>query len=636
MNERQTELLRKLVVQTKDVFHVSDLAEELECSEKTLRNDLKAIEQFLQSEAEIVRKPGIGVYLSATSEEKTRLFQYLYQTESKSDQDRILELAYHLLVEEQSMTLTKMAENHLTTVPIIKKDIELINRWLENFKLEIVSKQRLGSVIIGRELDKRNALAHLPELVSSAGISSDYLLHLFPSYEVDVVRQSLRKMQLTFSFQLEDEEIESLLIHALVMMKRTKQRSPIKIDETEKRALVGSLEFEMTEWFFHKVGGVLRLTFPDEEKVYFTWHLISCKRREPSSLSPYDDLSKEVVHQLTFQLQIMTMMDFRNDSLLLDGLRIHLESTIHRVRYGLTIRNPMLADIKKMYPYMFSMVVLALEEVNEKYDLNIPEDEAAYLVLHFQAAVERLEKRREASKKVLIVCELGVGMSHLLQAKLEQAYKGMDIVACVRTREIEQVVKEQSIDVIVSTKPLSLTNPPSVVISPLLEAKDKKKLDQFLDQIDQQTPADTRGENLENYVGEDFTFIGVKAEHPYQVIEMIANCLKEKEKVTESFAHRAILRERSSATAIGGGIAIPHAHPDEVYESTIGMAILDKPIEWGKEKVSVVFLLAISQEDQTLIRPLMKVISQISEHPGDVENLMQATTFSEIKNYFNR
>ncbi|WP_431803894.1 BglG family transcription antiterminator [Halobacillus andaensis] len=631
MNDRQTELLRKLIVHMEAVFHVNELSAELDCSEKTLRNDLKMIERFLEDGAEIVRKPGVGVYLKAEADEKSRLFRYLYQSETKSDQDRILELAFRLLTEEKAITLTKMAEEHFTTVSTIKKDLQLINNWLGSFGLEVISKQRLGSVIRGKELDKRNALAHLPELVSSTGVSNDYVLHLFPSYEVDLVRQTLKKMQKEFVFNYAGGELESLVIHALVMIKRTRQQSAIQITSSDKHLVNESSEYEMAEWFFERVGNLLSLTFPTEEKIYFTWHLASGKRQKQPLSSPFERLLKQVVDQLIFQLQIMTMMDFRSDSRLENGLRIHLESTIHRIRYGLTIRNPMLADIKRMYPYMFSMVVLALEEVNEQHDLDIPEDEAAYLVLHFQAAVERLEKKRDTSKRVLIVCELGVGMSHLLQAKLEQAYKGMEIVGCVGEQEIERVVEDQRVDFVISTKPIRLSDLPSIVISPLLESKDKQKVDQFLQKIDQGSRTLKSKEELKDYVEEEFTFLNIKAEHPYQLIEMLANRLREKGKVTESFAHRALLRERSSSTSIGGGIAIPHAHPDEVLESTVALAVLKKPVEWGKEKVSVVFLLAVSSKDQKVTRPLMNVISSMSESPQSVEELVRAESFSEIR-----
>ncbi|MFC7321712.1 BglG family transcription antiterminator [Halobacillus campisalis] len=633
MNDRQTELLRKLLVHSQDVFNVNDLARDLECSEKTLRNDMKVVEAWLQKEssAQLIRKPGIGVYISASDDERSHLFQQIHRTDSKSEKDRILELAYRMLVEEKTLTLAKVAEEYFTTIPAIKEDMESIKCWLEEYDLNLVSKQRLGSRIVGGELNKRNALAHLSELISSSESSRDYVLQLFPVYELDTVRQAIERMQREYDFYFNDGELESLLIHALVMIKRTRQHSAIQMKATDKRLAVETEEYHMASWFFEKIGRVLRLHFPEEEKIYFTWHLISCKRPDKPPSSSMNDVLNEVIEQLTMQLQIMTMMDFRGDRVLMNGLRVHLESAIHRVRYGFSIRNPMLSEIKKMYPYMLSMVVLALEEVNHKQNLKIPEDEAAYLVLHFQAAVERVEKKRDTSKRVLIVCELGVGMSHLLQAKLEQSYKGMEIVGCVGERNVAQMLEEHTTDFILSTKALNVSEVPTLVISPLLESKDKKQVDQFLKKLDQESSEPADAGQLTEFMQEELTFTGLNLTHRYKVIELLSQNLAEKGFVKETFGHRALLRERSSATSIGGGIAIPHAHPDEVNKSAVALAVLEEPIEWGSEKVSLVFLLAVAKEDQGLTRPLMKAVAKISSEPERVERLIDSHSFSEIQ-----
>ncbi|KAI0000083.1 hypothetical protein F4779DRAFT_151599 [Xylariaceae sp. FL0662B] len=64
---------------------------------------------------------------------------------------------------------------------------------------------------------------------------------------------------------------------------------------------------------------------------------------------------------------------------------------------GLSVPNPMMLDIKKD-PYMFDMAIYATKELNAGYPFTIPEEEAAYLTLHFQAAVERLSMPAEEIK----------------------------------------------------------------------------------------------------------------------------------------------------------------------------------------------------------------------------------------------
>jgi activator of the mannose operon, transcriptional antiterminator len=65
MNTRQKEVLFLLLSESDEHVLVQDLADRVNCSEKTIRNDFKAIEAYLTaySSALLVRKPGLGVYL---------------------------------------------------------------------------------------------------------------------------------------------------------------------------------------------------------------------------------------------------------------------------------------------------------------------------------------------------------------------------------------------------------------------------------------------------------------------------------------------------------------------------------------------------------------------------------------------
>ncbi|UOR11427.1 BglG family transcription antiterminator [Halobacillus amylolyticus] len=632
MNDRQKELVRTLILNSNEFSHVQDLSLSLDCSEKTVRNDLKVVEEFLSEypSATLVRKPGAGVHLSIEAEEKSRLFDRLSQSKPKSQEDRLIEITYQLLVSGRPVTLNDLAEQYYMNKPTIKADLNQISRWLEKFELELISKQRLGHIVKGGELQKRNALARLPEIVSSTFTKSTEMLNLFPASEVNVVRKLLGDMQHHFSVISTEGDFESLLIHVLVMIKRTTQRSPITLEDSMGSSISETEEYGIATWFLNRLERMLRMSFPEDERKYFTRHLLSSKRNHYSSERTSNILVAKVVDQLIFQLENVTMIDFSNDRTLNDGLHTHLESTINRLHYGFTIHNPMLDEIKKMYPYMFSMVVLSLEKVEQAHDLIIPEDEAAYLVLHFQASIERLQKQRNKLKKVLIVCDLGVGMSHLLQAKLEQTYKGFDIIGCIGEWEIDDVLNQSSVDLIISTKPLQNIEVPIIVVSPLLEAEDKKRLDQSLKAMERGNSEEKGLGAIGRLLDEESIFLDVKLEHRFEVVEMLANGLVEKERVTEAFPHNALVRERSSATSIGGGVAIPHAHPEEVQRSTVALAILHKPLEWGSEQVSIVFLLAMTKEDKTMTKTLIQTISNISRRPDLIQKLIRAQEVASV------
>ncbi|WP_413375613.1 BglG family transcription antiterminator [Alkalihalobacillus sp. 1P02AB] len=628
MNGRQKKLLEILLRgHNEAVQQVQTLAELLDCSEKTVRNDLKQVEVFLQevSKAVIVRKPGVGVYLEAEQIERAQLSKMIWQKASQTQGERLVEIGYQLLTSDKPITLQKLSERYYVPKATIKKDIEEITKWLNRFDIELVSRQKLGSTIQGTELKRRSALAHLTKLNVTLE-NKGYVLDLFPPYEVTIVKNLLQNLESRFSIPFADGALESLLVHALIMIKRTRQRSSVSVVEVDKRKIKQKQDYQYIKWFTEQLERNLKITFPEDERVYFTLHLISSKRKReagPDDLLVEQDLLVKVVSDLVKKADRLTMAGFEADPLLQRGLMIHLHSVLNRITSGFAITNPLLVDIKKMYPYIFNMIILALQEIKETYHLIIPEDEAAYLVLHFQASIERKDGIRENKKRLLIVCHLGVGMSRLLEVKMEQYYQDIHVIGCVGKADLNEFLNKQSVDMVISTVDLPNLHIPYIVISPLLESRDREKLNQFFEKYENEKKDGGEGSSLLSLVNHEIVHLHIKKEHPFEVVEMLGNSLYKQGYVHKNFTHSALIRERTSATSIGGGVAIPHGQPDLIIKSAISVATLEEPLRWGDELVSVVFLLAISNDDSKLTRGAIGEIVAINESGAMVQELIK-------------
>lgn len=276
---------------------------------------------------------------------------------------------------------------------------------------------------------------------------------------------------------------------------------------------------------------------------------------------------------------------------------------------------------------MFSMVILSLEKISRNFHINIPEDEAAYILLHFQASIERMKGKKKLEKKsVLIVCHMGIGMAHLLEAKLEKQYEEIDVVATIGRNEVVDYLKENSVDFIITTVPLDEVNVESIVVSPLFGDTDKKNVNEF---IQQQNSAQKKG-IFSSFLKEDLLFFQTSKSHRYEVVEKLAMTLYEKGYVKKEFIHSAMNREQKSATAIGGGIAIPHGDPAFIERPVVAVAVFKEPISWGEELVSIVFLLAMTKENQAVLRELIGKIAALSENPLAVHKLTETKDFHQF------
>lgn len=641
MNARQIEILRILLTQSDQHVLVQDIAEKVGCSEKTIRTDFKRIQDYLRehSHATIIRKPGLGVFLEIEEHEKTSLFHKLHMVNHpvkyESDEKMILEIAYQLLMNVKPITAQDLASQYFVNKAVIKKSLDKIENWLNVWGLTLVSKQKVGLIIEGNEKDRRTALARLSQsqLTNNSQLSDSFIKEQFSSHEVEIVRNALKELQKRHSIFFTDETFEGLIVHALLMIRRIKLSQPITLSEKEKSLLQDKKEYEWTSEFLKQLEPVFAVRFPEVEITYLALHILGGKFRyqQRNETSEIDDFTKDnpVLSQLLLlliqRMSEFNMIEFTNDDTLINGLKVHLYTTLNRLNYGLSVSNPMLGDIKRMYPYMFDMVLCALEEVNQSLSLSIPEEEAAYLALHFQASIERFNSNREKKKNVVIVCHMGIGMSQLLRTKLERKFISINIVACLAKADVKEYLANHDVDFVVSTVSLPEVNIPYLVVSPLLEATEEKRLENFIKQLDEPIQQAPKESVLLKFTTPFLVFLQQDVEHRYELIEMLATVLYEKGFVEKEYTHHAITRERMSATNIGAGVAIPHGNPKLIKHSAIAIATLHEPIEWGSEKVSLVFMLAVKNDNQEDTKQLFRELSFISEQPAFIQTLIQET-----------
>lgn len=636
MKPRQMKLLERLITVKSEPITVEQIAQQAERSEKTIRNDLQVIEDYIQAwkSAKLIRKPGTGVYLEMDERERNQLYKQIFQTGQVqvSEEERLIEIAHHLLISKQPITLQTFANTYFVHRGIITQDLQRLTAWLSGFELNLVSKPGKGNIIEGTELAKRNAIAHITQLVSPQADKKS-ILHLFLPHEISTVKQALRDMQQSHRTAFIDDAFESLMIHALIMIKRTRQNTNVFVDDTEIQHISEKPEFQETLSFLTTLENKLAIRFPTEEKIYFTWHVISAKRSQP-----YKDTStvlETMLDELTQKLKELTFISFAEDATLMEGLELHMQAVLNRLTYGFPITNPLLSDIKKMYPYMFGMVLLASEEITSLEE-QLPEDEIAYLVLHFQASIERKQQYNQQKKRGLIVCHLGVGMSHLLEAKLEQQFNEIEIAACIGEAELKSYLTAYDPDFIITTVPLQQSTIPSIQISPLLDEREKSRVTEFIQHLNEQTTFKQAGSPLANLVALDCIFISVEVEHRFEIVEMLANHVYKKGYVHKPYIHGVMQRERVSATSIGSGIALPHGNPKDVIQPVIAAALLKEPVLWGEELVSIVFLTATDSNNQKQTKEIFQQFASLSEQPEKVFTLETAINPADFIEKLNR
>lgn len=633
MNIRQREILRMLMGR-RGYLRVQEMADQLSCSEKTIRNDCDVIEAFLaeNNHVMLIRKPGAGIKLEADEAAEAQLFHYLQEINKTAsiqkeltDQD-VLTLAYQLLMGIASRSLHELAHDFYVTKQTIKKALYILEEWLTKKGLELVMKQRVGILIEGSEQNKRWALASLDQLRSKSEVTHPFVYQYFLAYELDIVRKKLKQFQEKHGLFLTDESLENMTVYLLLMIKRTKMKQMVTLSKQDIAYLTSKQEYQWVDSLLLDVARDFQINFILDEIAYFTIHLLGAKihfyHEEPHLLDvETEQRAIAIASELTKRLTIVSLIPFEQDKNLMEGLRIHLYTTLNRLNFDLRVQNPLVQDIKKMYPYLFDRLVFVLHDMKSSLGFSMPEDEIAYLTLHYQAAIERMQQKQRHKMNVVIVCHLGIGVSEILRSKIQSRFTNVNIVATLAKRDVTSFLSEHKVDLLITTTPLEHTTT-NIIVSPLFDRADEKKLMQLL-ATNGQPRAQDQFSQLRSFVDTEHVLLQLEAAHRFELIEQLAMGLYMDGYVDADYAHQALIRERTAATTIGGGIAIPHGDPSLVKHSTIAVATLKQPINWDGETVSLVFMLAVKNEANRNQRALFQRLTVLAEQPSLVQELIK-------------
>lgn len=75
-------------------------------------------------------------------------------------------------------------------------------------------------------------------------------------------------------------------------------------------------------------------------------------------------------------------------------------------------------------------------------------------------------------------------MSQLLRTKIERKYHQIAVMACIAKADLKDYIKKhEDIDLVISTIALENITVPHIVVSPLLEPGEEKKLSAFIRQL---------------------------------------------------------------------------------------------------------------------------------------------------------
>lgn len=105
--------------------------------------------------------------------------------------------------------------------------------------------------------------------------------------------------------------------------------------------------------------------------------------------------------------QTKEMLGATLDEVILLTLSDHLHMVVERYKNGLPVKNTLLWEIKRFYPKEFAGGIQALDIIEKKLNIRLPEDEAGFIAFHFINANSQKNKHgKDATQITQFISEI--------------------------------------------------------------------------------------------------------------------------------------------------------------------------------------------------------------------------------------
>ncbi|WP_231889840.1 BglG family transcription antiterminator [Oceanobacillus sp. Castelsardo] len=465
---------------------VKDLAEILEVSERTIHRDLKKIEHTLADyHLKLEKKMGLGLRIEGKSKDKEQLHSLIIG-EAATDftpEERKAIILTMLLEKKEPIKLFTLAHELGVTSATISSDLNQLEDEVESFDLSIVRQKGLGIRIEGNEAKKRSALSHLiSQNIHPIGLANqlkkqiqqnskrrNHITNRLMDYvnpkDLEIIEKRVEQACKNLPYELAESGYVGLVVHLTLAIQRLQNGDVIHFDEDYLQKIEGTEEYKTAKKIIQELEFDLSLNIPVDEIGYITMHLLGAKLRTDRN-NLMEDNSLDIAlkaNELIRNVSKLLKKDLADNNKLLNDLTIHLKPAVFRLKQGMTIKNPMLKEIKRDYFDFFQIVQKGVVETFP--DINFPEDEIGYLVLHFAATLLQVEGK--SNLKALVICSSGIGTSKILATKLMQKIPEIREVENKSLFDLEDDVMREY-DLIVSTIPLEKVEGNYILTSPML------------------------------------------------------------------------------------------------------------------------------------------------------------------------
>ncbi len=503
LTSSQRQILLGLLSTDKSVA-ISEISAALGMSPGAVRRQLPAMRAWLaKHNADLVRQSDHTWIVQPAEESKSThinrrlLIEQLASEEAPAStlgrKERIELLTFLIHVSSQPRIVQDFQNELQVSRSTILEDLDVVAEWYEARNLFLVRRTNYGIKLMGKESDWRKTFVeliclHLDDAALfhycvAGGSKTNPISPVNPplsrlinstlrSLELPAARELVQLAETRLKTRFVDLDHLTLSLHIALLINRFPQGYTGEMNPAQIQTLMGQPAYRVALDLGQIIKKKWGFAISQSEVSLLTIQLLGAKldSRSVGEMPPESEmLARSVLRRAAEKLK----RPLDQDRELLIRLTSHLAPTIQRLIRDLPIRNPLLDDIRRRYPEVYSTARESCSDLQEYIGREVPPDEIAYITMYLAGAMMKYEDMPQV--RALIVCPSGSATSWLLHSRLKKEFNNIQVVEILSTRDLRRGLPE-NVDLIISTVPIQSVNVPVIEVNALLSADDIRRI----------------------------------------------------------------------------------------------------------------------------------------------------------------
>lgn len=680
MNSRQNNIILEMSKGVQSLNHLCNL---FSVSERTIRNDIKTINRFLETKnMPLIRieKHGILRYPENLLEIKSFMKASDFYLSKLDKIERIRITSFLFFLADGFMTYEQISEILSVSRTTIIKDNEKVKTFLKSYHLNLKASPNKGVIISNSE--KQIHRGYIQFLLVNNDLEDIINEILIKKVNLDdqkkKVREIISEIENEYQIRFSEESFQLLTFYLYFCI--------IRSQKTFKESNIEESTILYAQSLISYINQFLKVDISDDIS-----HFLSLRLKDTFHFSVQNSHDREAVYiQLCVRKLIQSFskavkIDLTHDFILFEALSNHINSIYHNTVVCDEL-NVVLKNIKNTQTRIIQIIQKNINPIECFFKRSLSESEILYIAIHFCAALER-NSRANKTFSVVLVCNAGIGTSQLIKEKLVNMYN-IRVIDSMSSRDIYKI-NESYADLIISTVPIYDLPVPYVTVSAELTAIDfgniGVKLNEIQSSLTRRKNSDFKNQNaqelmnrlgptLKNISHEDyisvqqtiFDFFQLSSIqtsqdekrflHHYLSPEFILldePCINWKDAIYKAstpllqnayiekrYVQRMIdqMEDLGPYFCIAKGVAVPHAGlNDGSYKTGMSFLRLKEPIPFGMPELDPIrFIIVLSATDQQKHIKALFNLFNLSHNLQCMRELTEAKTPEQINHILRK